>query len=91
MTELRDLEADRRLTWLQGTIQLSEIMDFSEQRRVALAAALDEIDRLKGLIVFEVKLMTGGVVWRNLIDDEDHPTEADAWAAVRKAALDATK
>jgi hypothetical protein len=74
VADLRDLEADR---WLleMGDISYSDAMDLAFD-------LLDELDRLKGLLVYEVD---GG--WLTIEDAGPYPNEAAAWAAVRKAAM----
>lgn len=74
MSELRDLEADRRLF----TCALKRPCPRCE----AGTALLDEIDRLKRLLV---RQRSDG--WYGCITPV-YATEADAWAAVRKAAND---
>lgn len=76
VAELRDLDADRRL----------QVTDDPKDLIEALDAALDEIERLKRLLVRE----NWQYKWETLLPNDNHlyPTEADAWAAVRKAAND---
>jgi hypothetical protein len=75
--ELRDLYADRRL----------QVTDDPKDLIEALDAAIDEIDRLRRLLVW--KNWEGN--WTATIApcqiSGDYKTEADAWAAVRKAAM----
>mgnify|MGYP001564782563 CR=1 FL=1 len=77
MNDLRDLAADRQLC-LAGTTQA---------RIDALAAALDEIERLKGLLVKPSRM--GGFYIRQADGRiKNYPDKDSAWAAVRKAAND---
>lgn len=85
MSELRDLEADRCLS-RQSIYPSDPAYPAFERVREALAAALDEIDRLKRLLVEPAA--TSGDSWYAKPLEECYPTEADAWAAVRKAAND---
>lgn len=86
MTELRDLDADRRYVE-----SIKDETGFGDLEDIA-SAALDEIERLKGLLVRQV-----GSHWhigsQRLKDLREHPwgfpSEADAWVAVRKAASNA--
>lgn len=85
MTELRDLEADRRycsredFAWDTPTeIHLKNIA----------SAALDEIERLKRLVVWYDSTFN---FWCAKISQfsqfTTHTTEAEAWAEARKAAM----
>lgn len=93
--DLRDLAADRLLC----EPFFGPMEQIANERRVALAAALDEIERLKQVCV--VKCLDGDDVWYSEVGTEEeqaimYDSPDTAWAAVRKAAFqkgpnDATK
>lgn len=88
MTDLRDLEADRRLVERFREIRLEQWTTSEKDILANIAdAALDEIERLKGLLVFQVENQKGEILWSHVGDFcSKYPAEADAWLAVRKAA-----
>lgn len=76
-TELRDLEEDRHFLDC-----LCEKADAATHLWDIADAAINEIERLKGLLVFK-----DNGYWFTRLKLGAYPTEAAAWAAVRKAAM----
>lgn len=83
MSELRDLEADRRLIE-QLREETFNLRTYEYKLWIIADAALDEIDRLKGLLVWGVADEWAARTTRR--DIRYFRSQAAAWAAVRKAA-----